>query len=140
MPMKILKLFRPFAHVFGAMVSLILLSNLLSLGAFAVPSLPSILPLALLLAGSAWLIYLVLSASISACISLSEPGILIMLVVGIIAGATATTFTSLLRPGSVLLTSFWAAIPYSAAGTVLTWVFAYSTGSLKKNLTFLPKR
>lgn len=138
--MKILKLFRPFAHVFGAMVSLVFLSNFLSLGAFSATSLPGILPMALLLSSLTWLIYLFLGTTISACISFRESGILLITFVGVIAGTMAISITGLLLPDSILLTSFWAAVPYAVVGTLLTWFFAYSTGSLKKGLTFFPKR
>ncbi len=138
--MQILKLFRPFAHVFGAMVSLVFVSNLLSLGAFGATSLPGILPMALLLSSLTWLIYLFLGTTISACISFRESGILLMTLVGVIAGTMAISIAALLLPESVLLTSFWAAVPFAFVGTLLTWFFAYSTGSLKKGLPFFPKR
>lgn len=138
--MKILKLFRPFAHVFGAMVSLVFLSNLLSPGTFGATSLPSILLTALLLSSLTWLIYLFLGTTISACISFRESGILLTTLVGAIAGTVAISIAALLLPDSVLLTGFWAAVPFAFVGTLLTWVFAYLTGSLKKDLTFFPKR
>jgi hypothetical protein len=137
--MKILKLFRPFAHVYGAMVYLIFNCSLLSL-AFGATSFSDILLTALLLTSLIWPIYLFLSTTISAYISFREPGILLMMVVGVIAGTMAITLTGVLLPGSVLLTSIWAAIPYAFAGTLVSWAFALITKSLKKGLTFLPKR
>lgn len=137
--MKILKLFRPFAHVYAAMVFLIFNCSLLSL-AFGTTSVSDILLTALLITGLIWPIYLFLGAIISAYSSFSEPGTLLMMVTGVVAGTMAINLTGVLLPGSVVLTSFWAAIPYAIAGTLLTWAFAYLTKSLKKKRSFLPKR
>ncbi len=130
---------RPFAHVYGAMVFLILNCSLLSL-AFGVTSVSDILLTALLVASLSWPIYIFLGATISAYASFREPGVLLMIFVGVIAGTMAINLTAVLLPGSVVLTSFWAAIPYAVAGTLLSWAFAYLTKSLKQDLTFLPRR
>lgn len=137
--MRILKMLRPFAHVYGAMVFLIFICSLLSL-AFAATSFTGILLTALLVTSLFYPIYIFLGAIISAYASFREPGMLLMTLVGVIAGTMAINLTAVLSPGSVLLTNFWAAIPYAAAGTLLTWAFAYLTKSLKKDLTFLPQR
>lgn len=120
------------------MVCLIFLSNLFSLG-FGVTSFSDTMLTALLVTSLIWPIYLFLGATISAYISFHEPGLLLMTLVGVIAGTMAINLTAVLLPGSVVLTSFWAAIPYAFAGTILSWTFAYLTKSLKKDLTFSPK-
>ncbi len=146
--MKILKMLKPFAHIYVATVVLIVGCKLFSLEVFAVTSAHGTAlgtaSLALRLTAIAWIMYMAFTISIiivmDQCLSipLKQPGILLATLIGVVAGAAAIHAEGFIIPGTVLIKGMWAATPYAFANTIMIWIFAYATGSLQKNLTFLP--
>ena len=131
---------RPLAIIAVATCVLILGSNWLSLGAFGVTSISGIIGLALGLTALAQAIYVCVALAVCLPLRLTEAGMLLQTVFGIIAGSLAIWFIGMFVPGVVLLGGMLAAVPYAIANTGMIWLIAGITGSLREGLTLFPKR
>lgn len=71
---------------------------------------------------------------------IQQPGIAWFTVLATTAGALNMWMLALGAPmGFVHTTTFWSAVPYAFAVTMLTWLFAFLFGTLKPGLKFWPQ-
>ena len=138
--MPLLNLLKSYAYVFTATFLLILVSNFFALSAFASAPWTHLLAMAAFISALAWLIYLALILSVSTVLQLKEPGFALATVFGVVSGATALKITSILFAGAIGLLSLTALAAVALLNTLLVWLLAFATGTLRKELSFLPKR
>jgi len=71
--------------------------------------------------------------------AIKRPGYALTVVVGTLSGAGALLLTGWIWPSIVLLTNFWAAIPYALVNTLLVLVLGNFTGKRRKDSTLWPQ-
>jgi hypothetical protein len=135
---KLTRLLPSFLKMTGATFVFVVCSTML--GAFGLTSLLGMVGMSLGLIVLAFAMYAVLLGGISFLLKLRKPGVLLITACGTLGGATAIYLIGWLVPGTVLLGGLVAAIPFAAVNTGLIWLVGWMSGSLRKDLTFLPQR
>lgn len=138
--MPLLNLLKSYAYVFAATFLLILVSNFFALSVFGNAPCPDLLVLAALISALAWLLYPALILTVSALLQLKEPGFALATVFGAASGAVALKATAALLPGAVVLNGLTALLACALINTLLVWLLAFATGTLRQELSFLPRR
>jgi hypothetical protein len=134
---KLLRFLPSFAKMTGATFVFVVCSTML--GAFGLTSLLGMVGMSLGLIVLAFAMYALLVAGIGILFKLQQVGVLLITVCGIVGGTVAIDLIGWLVPGTVLLGGLLAAIPYAAVNTGLIWLVGWMSGSVRKDMTFLPQ-
>lgn len=133
-----LRIFRPIALVAVATFILIGGDLTFSFGGFTVYSTLSMVGLAIVLTVIAWCAYMLLAVVICLPLKIQYPGVLLATALGVLAGSISLYLVSLLFPATAHLANIVLTVPYSFANTLLVWLIAYFSNSLKPGLTLYP--
>lgn len=137
---KITKYMKAPMTILAATLILIAGSNQLALGAFGVTSLFGMIGAAAALTVGAYVAFIAIASVVCIPLGIKQPGVLLSTAFGTVAGALAIWVFGMLVPGAILLAGLFAALPFAFVNTVMVWLIAGVTGTLRQDLSFLPTR
>ncbi len=127
------------AITYAATFSVIDWSDLLSLHAFGATSLLGMASLSAVLSIVALVLLCIVGVPVLAVLKLSNPGMLLQTLLGIVSGSLAIWLVGMMLPKAILLRGLFAAVPFATANTMTIWGLSSITGTLNQT-NLLPKR